>query len=100
VFDGFAIDIPYQVTYQSVFGRDEWVKPPLDKTLMELPKKGTKKVLIITPGFVSDCIETLEEIEEENKGYFMENGGEEFNYIHPFNGDPEFVKLLATLVEE
>mgnify|MGYP002409606653 CR=1 FL=1 len=100
VFDGFAIDIPYQVTYQSVFGRDEWVKPPLDKTLMELPKKGTKKVLIITPGFVSDCIETLEEIEEENKGYFMENGGEEFNYIHPFNGDLEFVKLLATLVEE
>lgn len=99
IFDDFEIDIPYQVTYQSKFGRDEWITPALDQTLMDLPKKGIKKVLVITPGFVSDCIETIEEIEEENRGYFMENGGKEFNYIHPFNGDPDFVKLLANLVD-
>ncbi|MFC6346160.1 ferrochelatase [Vagococcus carniphilus] len=99
VFDGFSIDIPYQVTYQSKFGPDEWLTPALDNTLKELPKKGVKKVLIITPGFVSDCIETLEEIEDENRTYFMDNGGTEFNYIHPFNGDPEFIDLLLAIFD-
>lgn len=99
VFDGFDIEIPYKVTYQSKFGPEEWLTPALDATLKELPNKGVKKVLIITPGFVSDCIETLEEIEGENREYFMENGGEEFNYIHPFNGDPEFAKLLLEVAK-
>lgn len=98
IFDGFNIEVPYRVTYQSKFGPDEWLTPALDKTLMSLPKEGIKKVLVITPGFVSDCIETLEEIEDENRTYFMENGGEEFNYIHPFNDDPAFAELLSTLV--
>ena len=55
---------------------------------------------LFTPGFVSDCLETIEEIESENRGYFMENGGEEFYYIHPFNEDPRFVDLLAQLVSD
>ncbi len=99
IFANFSIDIPYQVTYQSKFGPDEWLTPALDTTLKGLPNKGIKKVLIITPGFVSDCIETLEEIEQENKGYFMESGGLEFNYIHPFNGSPEFIELLMAIYE-
>ncbi|CAM3318112.1 ferrochelatase [Vagococcus fessus] len=86
--------------YQSKFGPAEWLTPALDKTLMELPKKGIKNVLVITPGFVSDCIETIEEIESENHDYFMENGGVEFNYIHPFNDSPEFIDLLVSLVED
>ena len=57
-------------------------------------------MLIITPGFVSDCIETLEEIEGENREYFMESGGVEFNYIHPFNDDPEFIHLLKDLIDQ
>ena len=100
VFDGFDIEVPYQVTYQSKFGKDEWLTPALDQTLKDLPKKGVKKVLIITPGFVSDCIETLEEIEGENREYFMESGGVEFNYIHPFNDDPEFIHLLKDLIDQ
>lgn len=94
------LKIPYKVTYQSKFGPAEWLTPALDTTLKELPHQGTKKVLVITPGFVADCLETIEEIEDENYTYFMENGGEEFHYIHPFNDDPAFAKLLATLVTE
>ncbi|MDF0478890.1 ferrochelatase [Vagococcus sp. PNs007] len=94
------IDTPIRVCYQSKFGPAEWLTPALDLTLMGLPKKGIKKVLVITPGFVSDCIETIEEIESENHDYFMENGGVEFNYIHPFNDSPEFIDLLVSLVED
>lgn len=92
------LSIPWQVAYQSRFGPAQWLQPPLDETLKTLPKQGIKKVLVITPGFVSDCIETIEEIEEENYTYFMENGGEEFHYIHPFNDDEGFIDLLEQLV--
>ncbi|WP_202982283.1 ferrochelatase [Vagococcus coleopterorum] len=91
------LETPWRMCYQSKFGPAEWLTPALDKTLMALPKEGVKKVLVITPGFVSDCIETIEEIESENKEYFMENGGVEFNYIHPFNDSPEFFELLKEL---
>ena len=94
------LKIPYKVTFQSKFGPKEWLTPPLDNTLKQLPKEGVKKVLVLTPGFVSDCLETIEEIESENYTYFMENGGEEFNYIHPFNDDQGFIELLAQLVTE
>ncbi|MGY3766679.1 ferrochelatase [Vagococcus vulneris] len=98
VFDDFSIDIPYRVCYQSKFGPDEWLTPALDATLKQLPKQGVKNVLVITPGFVSDCVETIEEIESENYGYFMESGGESFNYIHPFNDNELFIDLLEDLV--
>ncbi|WP_314059871.1 ferrochelatase [uncultured Vagococcus sp.] len=94
------LEIPWMVTYQSTFGKAEWIKPALDQTLVGLPEKGVENVLIITPGFVSDCIETIEEIEAENRGYFIENGGKVFNYIHPFNDDPKFIDLLEALVRE
>lgn len=100
IFTQLELDIPWQVTYQSTFGKAEWIKPALDQTLMELPKKGVENVLIITPGFVSDCIETIEEIESENRAYFMKNGGKVFNYIHPFNEDLRFIELLKMLVKD
>ena len=56
-----------------------------------------KKILVIAPGFVADCLETIEELEEENKGYFMENGGEEFYYLPPFNDDPQLAEILKQL---
>jgi ferrochelatase len=54
-------------------------------------------VLVIAPGFVADCLETIEELEEENKGYFMENGGEAFYYLPPFNDDPTLAEILKQL---
>ncbi|MDR0921750.1 MAG: ferrochelatase [Lactobacillales bacterium] len=84
--------------YQSKFGPDEWLKPATSDILKMLPKRGVKKVLVVTPAFVSDCIETLEEILVENKEYFMETGGEVFDFVHPLNDDPDFAKFLTTIV--
>ncbi|GGC79176.1 ferrochelatase [Enterococcus wangshanyuanii] len=93
-------DHPFISTFQSKFGPAEWLTPATDQTLKDLPKQGDKSILIITPGFVSDCLETIEEIEQENYSYFMDNGGKEFHYIHPFNDDPIFVDILAKLIEK
>ncbi len=90
-------DVPFYQTYQSKFGPAEWLTPATDATLTDLPKKGVKKILVIAPGFVADCLETIEELEEENKGYFMENGGEEFYYLPPFNDDPQLAEILKQL---
>ena len=76
-------DIRYYQTYQSKFGPSEWLKPATDDTLKKLPSKGIKNILIVAPGFVVDCLETIEELEHENRNYFLENGGESTNmFIH------------------
>lgn len=90
-------DIPYYQTYQSKFGPSEWLKPATDDTLKKLPSKGIKNILIVAPGFVVDCLETIEELEHENRNYFLENGGEFYKYVHPFNGDIEFAKLVKEI---
>ncbi|EOH98794.1 ferrochelatase [Enterococcus moraviensis ATCC BAA-383] len=92
-------DVPFISTFQSKFGPAEWLTPATDQTLKELPKTGVKNILILTPGFVSDCLETVEEIEKENCGYFIENGGDYFRYIHPFNEDPELIDILEKIVQ-
>lgn len=92
-------DLPFYQTFQSKFGPQKWLKPATDETMKELPAKGVKKLMVITPGFVADCLETLAEIEVENRDYFMENGGEVFDYVHPFNDDEKFADLLAELVK-
>lgn len=91
-------DIPYYQTYQSKFGLSEWLKPATDDTLKKLPSKGIKNILIVAPGFVVDCLETIEELEHENRNYFLENGGEFYKYVHPFNGDIEFAKLVKDII--
>lgn len=91
-------DIPYYQTYQSKFGPSEWLKPATDDTLKKLPSKGIKNILIVAPGFVVDCLETIEELEHENRNYFLENGGEVYKYVHPFNGDIEFAKLVKDII--
>ncbi|EGO7788453.1 ferrochelatase, partial [Enterococcus faecalis] len=65
-------DIRYYQTYQSKFGPSEWLKPATDDTLKKLPSKGIKNILIVAPGFVVDCLETIEELEHENRNYFLE----------------------------
>lgn len=91
-------DIPYYQTYQSKFGPSEWLKPATDDTLKKLPSKGIKNILIVAPGFVVDCLETIEELEHENRNYFLENGGEFYKYVHPFNEDIEFAKLVKDII--
>ena len=90
----------WSVAFQSRFGREEWLRPYTDETLKSLPEKGVRSVDVFCPGFSSDCLETLEEIDEENRGYFLEAGGKRFSYIPALNATPEHIEALAALVEE
>ncbi|MFD0896751.1 ferrochelatase [Loigolactobacillus binensis] len=92
-------NVPYSQSYQSKFGPGQWLRPATMQLLKTLPHQGVKDVVVITPGFVADCLETLQEIGHENRGYFMQNGGRSFTYLHPFNGSPTFTRLLATLAQ-
>ena len=89
---------PFLVTFQSRFGPQKWLTPYTDKTLEELPSKGIKKVLLICPGFSSDCIETLEEISIEAKKSFLEGGGEKFDFVPCLNDREDHIELLYQLV--
>lgn len=86
----------YSYAFQSRLGRDPWLKPYTDFRLAEMPAEGIKKLLILCPAFVSDCLETLEEIEIRGKEIFMEAGGETYNMIPCMNVHPEWVKALAS----
>ena len=92
-------DIKVETTFQSRFGPREWLKPYTDKTLEELPKKGIKNILVICPGFASDCVETLEEINIQGKESFIKNGGKNFDLIPCLNDEPDHIKLFETLVK-
>ena len=88
------------MTYQSRFGREEWLQPYTDKTLEALAAKGTKSIDIMTPAFASDCLETLEEISVECQELFKENGGGVFNYIPCLNDDELHIELMADLIAQ
>lgn len=90
----------YLTTFQSRFGREEWLQPYTDETLKSLPGKGVKSIDVFCPGFSSDCLETIEEINEENREYFMEAGGDGFGYIPCLNATPEHIDALVQLVED
>ena len=87
-------------TFQSRFGPQEWLQPYTDKTLEKLPKEGVKKVLVISPGFASDCVETLEEISIQGKESFEKSGGEKFGFIPCLNDNDDHIKLLEHLVKK
>lgn len=88
----------YIMTFQSRFGKAEWLQPYTDKTLESLPAQGIKKVDIFCPGFSTDCLETLEEIEEENREYFIKAGGEQYRYITALNDDKDHINAITGLV--
>ena len=90
----------YVVTFQSRFGRAEWLQPYTDKTLEALGKQGTKRVDVICPGFAADCLETLEEIADEGKVTFLHAGGREFHYIPVANDTQAFVGALTEIARE
>ena len=90
----------YMTTFQSRFGREEWLQPYTDETLKSLPGKGVKSIDVFCPGFSSDCLETVEEIDEENREYFREAGGEGFSYIPALNATPGHIAALTELIED
>jgi len=90
--------IPIQTTFQSRFGPVEWLQPYTDKTLENLPKEGKKNILVICPGFSSDCLETLEEIAMQGKSSFIKNGGKNFDVIPCLNDSEDHINLLKYLV--
>ncbi|MGL5633089.1 MAG: ferrochelatase, partial [Azovibrio sp.] len=89
----------YQICFQSRFGKAEWLQPYTAPTLEALGKQGVKRVDIICPGFVADCLETLEEIAMESKETFLHAGGEEYHYIPALNGNQAWITALADLVQ-
>ncbi|CAN7675359.1 ferrochelatase [Shinella kummerowiae] len=86
------------VTFQSRFGPEEWLQPYTDKTVEKLAQEGVKRIAVLNPGFVSDCLETLEEIAEEAADSFLHNGGEKFAHIPCLNDSPEGMKVLEKIV--
>ncbi len=76
----------------------EWLKPYTSELMEKLPKEGVKKILILSPGFSMDCLETIEEIDEENKEIFLDSGGEVFNYIACLNDNNEHVEAINNLI--
>ena len=95
----FNNKIPIKTTFQSRFGPQEWLQPYTDKMLENLPKEGKKNILVICPGFASDCVETLEEIAIQGKESFLSNGGINFDIVPCLNDSDNHINLLKNLVE-
>jgi len=91
--------IEIQTTFQSRFGPQEWLTPYTDKTLEALPEKGIKNLLVICPGFASDCVETLEEINIQGRESFLKKGGENFDLIPCLNDNSDHINLLEKLIK-
>jgi ferrochelatase len=86
------------LTFQSRFGFDEWLQPYTDKTIEALAKSGVRKIAVVTPGFTADCLETLEEIAEENAEIFKHNGGEQYSFIPCLNDSDRGMDVIRQLV--
>lgn len=91
-------DDAWMLTFQSRFGRAEWVQPYTDKTLKNLPYQGIKNVAVTCPGFAADCLETLEEISIQNRNFFTNAGGESFRYIPALNNREDHISTLAKVI--
>ncbi len=87
-----------RMTFQSRFGRAEWIKPYTAETVKALAAHGVKRLAVVTPGFAADCLETLEEIAVENAGYFREGGGERFAHIPCLNDTPDGIAVLEAVI--
>ena len=86
------------LTFQSRFGFDEWLQPYTDKTMEALAKSGVRRIAVVTPGFSADCLETLEEIAQENAEIFKHNGGERFSFIPCLNDSEAGMEVIRQLV--
>ena len=93
-------NVEIKTTFQSRFGPDEWLQPYTDKTLEKLPNEGKKNLLVICPGFASDCVETLEEIAIQGKESFLKSGGNNFDLISCLNDNKDHINLLKHLISK
>lgn len=91
-------DDQWAISFQSRFGRQEWVKPYTSELLTEWAQQGVKSVQVISPAFSADCLETLEELAVENKDIFLNQGGQSYAYIPALNAEPAHIQLLTELV--
>lgn len=87
-------------SFQSRFGKQEWVRPYTDELLRTLPAAGVKKLVVVTPAFAADCVETLEEIAQRGKETFMAAGGTHFLAVPCLNDNPAHINLMATMVKD
>lgn len=90
----------YSTSFQSRLGFDPWLQPYTDRTIEKFGLNGTKKMVVVTPAFVSDCLETLDEIAREGKEIFQQTGGEEFTVIPCLNDRDDWVKILSRWIDE
>lgn len=88
----------WEVCFQSLFGKEEWIKPYTDKTITAMAKSGIRSLDVVCPGFSADCLETLEEIDGLNREVFLHAGGERYRYIPALNDRPDHLRAIADLV--
>ena len=88
----------WNVAFQSIFGKEEWIKPTTDVTIRAMATAGVRKLDVVCPGFAVDCLETLEEIDQLNHEHFLSNGGERFRYIPCLNDRPDHADLLTDVI--
>lgn len=89
----------FKMSFQSRFGPDEWLKPYTDETVQTLAQSGVKRMAIVAPGFSADCLETLEELDGENREIFMHNGGERFAYLPCLNDSDDGMRVIKAIAE-
>lgn len=89
----------WAISFQSRFGKQEWVKPYTDVLLTQWAEQGVRHVQVISPAFSADCLETLEELAVENRETFLHKGGQHYSYIPALNSDPAHIQMLAALVQ-
>lgn len=98
-----ALELPPEkvmMTFQSRFGREPWLTPYTDETMKMLGEKGVKHIQVMCPGFAADCLETLEEIAVQNREFFLEAGGQKYEYIPALNDSPDHIDMMVSLTEK
>ncbi|HYG63672.1 MAG TPA: ferrochelatase [Thermoanaerobaculia bacterium] len=96
-----ALELPrdrWEVSFQSLFGKEEWLKPYTDKTIEAMARSGIRRLDVVCPGFSADCLETIEEMDEMNREVFLHAGGEHYRYIPALNDRPDHIRVLSDLV--
>lgn len=90
----------FTVSFQSRLGKDPWIKPYTDETIVQLAQQGTKKLLVVSPSFVADCLETTLEIGQQYRDLFLASGGEDFHFTKSLNADSAWIKTVYSLISK
>lgn len=90
----------WAISFQSRFGREKWLEPATEDYLVQASQHGINKIAVVCPGFAADCLETLEEIEQQNRALFLDNGGQSYQYIPALNAEKVHIDMMAQIVCE